>query len=84
MAYMDELCARDDLIARFVLEPGEMVFWHNFVVMHSRTSFHDADGHRRLLLRLWLNVPEGRPMDEEIKMRARIIDRDHIEGSRSR
>ncbi len=84
MACMDSLCVRDDLIARLVLEPGEIVFWHNFLVMHSRTAFHDSDGHRRLLLRLWLNVPGGRPMAEEVKERARIIDREHIEGSRSR
>jgi hypothetical protein len=83
MAYMDALCVRDDLIARFVLEPGEMVFWHNFLVMHSRTAFRDAGGHRRLLLRLWLNVPDGRPMAEEVTERARIIDHDHLEGSRS-
>lgn len=82
MAHMDSLCAREDLIVRFILEPGEIVFWHNFLVMHSRTAFHDDADHRRLLLRLWLNVPDGRPMADEIKARARIIDRDHIEGRR--
>lgn len=83
MAYMDALCVGDNLIARFVLEPGEIVFWHDFLVLHSRTSFRDSDARRRLLLRLWLNVPSGRPMVEEVRERARIIDHDHLEGSQS-
>lgn len=82
MAVMDALTHREDLIARFVLEPGEIVFWHNFQVMHSRTAFQDSAARHRLLLRLWLNVPGGRPMAEEMRARARIIDQDHIEGHR--
>lgn len=82
MAVMDALTQREDLIARFVLEPGEIVFWHNFQVMHSRTAFQDSAAQHRLLLRLWLNVPGGRPMAEEIRARARIIDRDHLAGRR--
>jgi Taurine catabolism dioxygenase TauD, TfdA family len=82
MAYMDELCQRERFIARFLLEPGQIVFWHNFLVMHSRTAFHDTPSRHRLLLRLWLNVPNGRPMADEVRERARIIDRDHLEGRR--
>ena len=82
MALMDAVAARPDIRADFTLEPGEIAFWHNFQVMHSRTSFQDAEKHRRLLLRLWLNVAGGRPMASEIHDRARIIDRDHLEGAR--
>ena len=82
MALMDSIAARPDIRADFILEPGEIAFWHNFQVMHSRTAFHDSDAHRRLLFRLWLNQPDGRPMAEEIKARARIIDRDHTQGAR--
>ncbi len=82
MALMDSIAARPDIRADFTLEPGEIAFWHNFLVMHSRTAFTDSADHRRLLLRLWLNQPDGRPMATEIKERARIIDRDHIEGAR--
>ena len=79
---MDAIAARPDVRADFTLEPGEIAFWHNFQVMHSRTAFRDSDAHRRLLFRLWLNVPDGRPMAPEIKERARVIDRDHLEGAR--
>ena len=82
MALMDSIAARPDVRADFVLEPGEAVFWHNFMVMHSRSAFHDSETRRRLLLRLWLNVPAGRPMCEEISRRAVIIDADHLAGQR--
>ncbi len=77
MTLMDAIAARPGVRVEFMLEPGEAAFWHNFLVMHARTAFHDTDDHRRLLLRLWLNVPGGRPMDEAISARARIIDEDH-------
>ncbi len=83
MRLMDQIASRPDIRADFTLEPGEIAFWHNFTVMHSRTAFQDSEERRRLLLRLWLNVEEGgRPMSEEIRARARIIDRDHIEGQK--
>ncbi len=80
MTYMDSVVARPDIRADFMLEPGEMVFWHNFLVMHARTQFQDTAAHHRLLLRLWLNVADGRPMDDEVKARARVIDADHLAG----
>jgi hypothetical protein len=82
MAMMDAIAARPEVRADFTLEPGEIAWWHNFQVMHSRSAFEDGPGKRRLLLRLWLNVQYGRPMDEEIMARARIIDRDHVEGAK--
>ena len=83
MAVMDEIGARPDIRADFTLEPGEIAFWHNFTVMHSRTAFQDSEDSKRLLLRLWLNLDQdGRPMAEAIKARARIVDRDHVEGQR--
>ena len=80
LAYMGEVSRRPEMRAGFTMEPGDIAFWHNLQVMHSRTQFEDSGAHRRLLLRLWLNVPGGRPMDEEITARARIIDEDHIRG----
>ncbi len=57
-----------------------MLFWHNFVVLHSRTAFHDTPEQKRLLLRLWLNVPDGRDMHPTFNDRARAMDRIHDAG----
>jgi len=78
MDYFDELAIRPEMGANFMLKPGEMLFWHNFKLLHARQSFHDAPGAKRLLLRLWLNLPDGRPVDPLIAERARIIDIDHF------
>lgn len=74
------VAARPEVRADFMLEPGEMLFWHNFVVLHSRTAFHDTPEQKRLLLRLWLNVPDGRDMHPTFNDRARAMDRIHDAG----
>ncbi|MGH8218003.1 MAG: TauD/TfdA family dioxygenase [Steroidobacteraceae bacterium] len=68
------------LKAEFMLEPGEIMFWHNFLVLHSRRAFQDEGGQTRLLLRLWLNVPGGRPMHPAFTGRARAMDFEHANG----
>jgi len=60
---------REDLALRFMLAPGEILLWHNFTNLHSRTEFEDDEQHRRLLLRLWLTVPQGRPVAPEFGVR---------------
>jgi hypothetical protein len=59
--------ARDDLQLRMDLRPGDIQLLNNSVVLHSRTAYRDhAEEHRkRYLLRLWLNVENGRPVDPE-------------------
>lgn len=79
MNYLNRLAVRPDIQANFMLEPGEMLFWHNWTNFHSRTAFTDAPGRRRLLLRLWLNIADGRHVAPEIAERAKLIERDHEE-----
>jgi hypothetical protein len=76
-----EISLRPEVRAQFVLEPGEMVFWHNFVVLHSREQFHDTPDHKRLLLRLWLHAHRGRPMHPAFNACARDMDAVHLSGA---
>ena len=78
--YFVELANSPAIRADFMLEPGEMMFWHNFTVLHSRQAFDDSEDQKRLLLRLWLNVEEGRPMAPEFTARARWMDEAHEAG----
>ncbi len=66
-----------EIAASFTLEPGEQLFWHNWTNLHSRTAFEDSERHKRLLLRLWLNVPDGRPVVPVLAERAAMTDTDH-------
>ncbi len=46
-------------------EPGDMQFLNNHVIYHGRGAFEDDEaGHDRLLLRLWLSMPDSRPLPE--------------------
>jgi alpha-ketoglutarate-dependent taurine dioxygenase len=50
--------------------PGDVVFINNYVCFHARTAFTDdaADaGRRRHLLRIWLAVPNSRPLSRKWK-----------------
>jgi hypothetical protein len=80
MAAFGAIAQRPEVRADFMLEPGEMLFWHNFVVLHSREAFTDTPEQKRLLLRLWLHVPNGRPMHREFIDRARLMDELHEKG----
>ena len=58
------IAERADLRLTMRLEPGDVQLLHNSVVLHSRTDYVDFEepNHKRHLLRLWLNVPNGRPI----------------------
>ena len=66
--------------ARFMLEPGEMMFWNNRVNFHSRTRFENDAGVERLLLRLWITPDYARPMDPAMTECAEMIERYHLLG----
>jgi len=50
-----------------MLEPGDLQFANNYAVLHSRTAFqdHDEPSLRRRMLRLWLKMPNARPLAPE-------------------
>jgi len=77
--YFSQLAERDDLALRFTLEPGDMLIWHNFMNLHSRTNFDNDADHKRLLLRLWLKIPDGRPFAPEFHARGAVYDRVYSE-----
>jgi hypothetical protein len=63
--YFDQVATRDDIRAHFMLEPGEMMIVNNFTVLHARTNFEDSSEQKRHLLRLWIDVQEGREVIPE-------------------
>ena len=54
--YFEELSNRPDIRIDIMMEPGELLFVNNCLILHSRTAFDDSDdpAFRRHLLRLWL------------------------------
>jgi hypothetical protein len=45
-------------------QPGDILLLNNWVTLHRRTAFEDDDdpAKRRHLLRLWLAMPNSRPI----------------------
>jgi hypothetical protein len=62
MKTFSAVARRRDVQVEFLLRPGEILLWHNFRVLHSRTAFRDDPDRRRLILRLWINPARSLPM----------------------
>jgi hypothetical protein len=68
--HFEEITKRPELMLEFTLQPGEIYFINNYTILHARTAFDDGDAEedrRRHLLRLWLEVPDMRPVHPHIK-----------------
>jgi len=61
---IDEITHDPDLQLDMMLEPGDIQFANNYMVMHSRTSFEDyaEPGRHRKKLRLWLKMDNARKL----------------------
>lgn len=60
----DALTNDTDMHLRMSLQPGDMQFVYNHHMLHDRTHFTDSPelSQRRHMLRLWLAIPEDRPL----------------------
>jgi hypothetical protein len=80
LRFLSSVAKRPELMVSFTLQPGQIIFWHNFRVMHSRTSFKNTPGRERMLLRLWLNAHEHFPMAKGYREIGDIMENHHREG----
>lgn len=64
LSFLEELAQDPTLHVTFRLEAGEMLFLNNWVTFHRRDKFEDTPEPelRRHLLRVWLAVPNSRPL----------------------
>ena len=67
--YFDALAWSDRFHFSFMFKPGDLQFVNNHVMLHSRTEFTDwpEPDRRRHLLRMWMSVPNSRPLSEAMK-----------------
>ena len=56
LTYLDNLMRMEDIVLKYDLKPGDMVFSDNHWVVHGRTSFEDYDDEnlKRFMLRTWI------------------------------
>jgi hypothetical protein len=67
----DDLANDPDLRLDMVLQPGDMQFLYNHTILHDRTAYEDwpEEDKKRHLLRLWLAMPDDRPLDPILAQR---------------
>jgi hypothetical protein len=65
LGYLEELANSEHMKVRYRQNPGEILILNNHVIYHARDEFDDADGDKRHLLRLWLSLPNSRPLIED-------------------
>ncbi|WP_150467285.1 TauD/TfdA family dioxygenase [Francisella sp. SYW-9] len=65
--YLDSVLKK--LSWKFLLQPGDMLFINNFTILHARSAFEDHidEKRKRLLLRLWLSMPNSRKLPDSYK-----------------
>jgi alpha-ketoglutarate-dependent taurine dioxygenase len=63
--FVEEVCERPAIHVEFRLEPGDILLLNNWITYHRRNAFQDHDDitRRRHLLRIWLAMPNSRPLD---------------------
>jgi hypothetical protein len=80
LRFMNSVCRRPELMVSLTMQPGEIAYWQNFRVMHSRTSFRNTPGRERLLLRLWLHPRDYFPLAKGFYEMSDILDEQHAQG----
>ncbi|MEM9681764.1 MAG: TauD/TfdA family dioxygenase [Pseudomonadota bacterium] len=65
---VEALALDPDLQFNMGFQTGDIQLLNNYTILHARTEYEDwpDPSRKRLLLRLWLNVPNGRPLLPEV------------------
>jgi Taurine catabolism dioxygenase TauD, TfdA family len=79
---IQDLAESDEFHFDMVLEQGDMQFLNNHVMIHSRTQFEDHEDptRKRHLLRLWLSIPNGRPLCEGLRGAYKAVEPNTVRG----
>ena len=63
---VESIADRPELALTVATRPGDLLLVNNYMVLHKRTKFDDSEdpAQKRLLLRFWLNLHNGRSIPE--------------------
>ena len=67
--FLEEVAEDPAMHVRIRQEPGDILLLNNWVTFHRRTEFEDSSDpeQRRHILRVWLSMPNSRPIDPLFK-----------------
>lgn len=80
--FLDSVCERKELQSCFTLQKGDILFLNNWTTLHRRTAFqdHDIPSQKRHLLRIWLSMPNSRPIDESFRANYGSVEAGTLRG----
>ena len=80
--FLEEVAAEPRLQHRFTQQPGDILLLNNWITLHRRTAFEDwpQPEQRRHILRVWLSVPNSRPLDPMFKANYGAVEAGAIRG----
>jgi alpha-ketoglutarate-dependent taurine dioxygenase len=63
--FLEEVADEPTMYVRLRQQPGDILLLNNWVTFHRRTEFEDSPDpqRKRHILRVWLSVPNSRPVD---------------------
>ena len=80
--FLDSVCDRPELQTRMMLKRGDVLFLNNWTTLHRRTAFEDYEEpeKQRHLLRIWLSMPNSRPLDKSFRRNFGAVEAGAIRG----
>ena len=64
--YIERLATDPEVRLDMQLQRGDIQLLNNYSALHYRTAFVDGDGHKRLMLRIWVNLDDMGEFDPAI------------------
>ncbi len=76
------LAIAKELAFEMIMEPGDIQFLNSHVTYHGRTPFEDDEGagRQRLLMRLWIAMPNSRPLPHDHEVLWRNVEVGEVRG----
>jgi len=80
--YLESVAAEQKMHHRFTQKPGDILLLNNWVTFHRRTEFedHPEPEKKRHILRIWLSMPNSRPLDPMFKDNYGTVEAGAIRG----
>jgi len=82
MNFLESVAAELEMHVRFRQEPGDILLLNNWVNLHRRSAFedHETESEKRCLFRIWLSMPNSRPLDPQFAANFGAVEAGAIRG----
>lgn len=82
MDFLEEVAEETGRAHAFLQEPGDVLLLNNWITLHRRSAFedHDDPAEKRRLFRIWLSMPNSRPLDSRFAANFGAVGAGEVRG----